>query len=201
MNTKYLIMTLGTALSILASSALAQEVNYGTQIPTADELIETLSPDESRPQAKTRGINFNELPTNKIDTDQTSSKTAATTPAAAPSNAPQTKAASLQILFPFNSYVLTDTAINQLHPLGKALRSSRLAGLQFTVEGHTDATGPTAYNQVLSEQRASAIKQHLVDHYSVPDETLVTVGVGESKLLVPSQPAHASNRRVRIITQ
>ncbi|MBM4220252.1 MAG: OmpA family protein [Gammaproteobacteria bacterium] len=44
----------------------------------------------------------------------------------------------------------------------KRLPPDVAAGTSIVVEGHTDNTGPEAYNQALSERRADAVKQHFV---------------------------------------
>jgi outer membrane protein OmpA-like peptidoglycan-associated protein len=48
--------------------------------------------------------------------------------------------------------------------LRRALWLKRHRGLNVVVEGHTNTTGPAAANQALSEARANAVKDFLVDH-------------------------------------
>jgi len=48
------------------------------------------------------------------------------------------------------------------------------------VEGHTDSTGATEYNQVLSERRAQAVRDLLVNRYGVNPAQLKAIGRGES---------------------
>jgi outer membrane protein OmpA-like peptidoglycan-associated protein len=63
------------------------------------------------------------------------------------------------------------------------------------VEGHTDASGSAAYNQELSERRALAVKNVLVQQ-GVDSRRIDAVGYGESQL-ISSSPA--MNRRVSIV--
>jgi outer membrane protein OmpA-like peptidoglycan-associated protein len=63
------------------------------------------------------------------------------------------------------------------------------------VEGHTDATGPEDYNQKLSEKRARAVADALVQR-NVSPQRITTVGFGESE---PISSEHAMNRRVNIV--
>jgi OOP family OmpA-OmpF porin len=67
-----------------------------------------------------------------------------------------------------------------------------------TVEGHTDSVGPDAYNQKLSERRASAVKQVLVNQYGVGSERINSVGYGETRPVADNatEAGRAVNRRV-----
>ncbi|MCK9798884.1 porin [Pseudomonas chlororaphis] len=66
------------------------------------------------------------------------------------------------------------------------------------VEGHTDSVGPDAYNQKLSERRASAVKQVLVNQYGVGANRVQSVGYGESRPVADNatEAGRAVNRRV-----
>lgn len=70
-------------------------------------------------------------------------------------------------------------------------------GLTVEIQGHTDSTGPEAYNQKLSERRAMAVKQELVNQ-GIDGSRLTTVGYGESRPIADNNTAEgrAQNRRV-----
>ncbi|MGY4531897.1 OOP family OmpA-OmpF porin [Pseudomonas sp. TE3786] len=67
-----------------------------------------------------------------------------------------------------------------------------------TVEGHTDSVGTDAYNQKLSERRANAVREVLVNQYGVGGERVNAVGYGESKPVADNatEAGRAVNRRV-----
>ena len=83
---------------------------------------------------------------------------------------------------------------------------SRIAGVLLTskgyriqIYGHTDDVGTAAYNQVLSERRAGAVSDYLVE--TGIDPNIVSIkGFGKSNPLVAgtSAKARAKNRRVEI---
>nr|WP_306265226.1 OmpA family protein [Pararhizobium sp. IMCC3301] len=68
----------------------------------------------------------------------------------------------------------------------------------FLIEGHTDAVGSDAYNLRLSEQRALAVKEALLDYFNIPPANLITIGYGERYLRIPTPYAEQENRRVSV---
>jgi len=67
-----------------------------------------------------------------------------------------------------------------------------------TVEGHTDAIGSDAYNQGLSERRANAVRDVLVNQHGIDSSRVSSVGYGESRPVADndSESGRAINRRV-----
>lgn len=66
------------------------------------------------------------------------------------------------------------------------------------VEGHTDSVGTDAYNQKLSERRANAVRDVLVNQYGVGGTRVNAVGYGESRPVADNatEEGRAINRRV-----
>ena len=66
------------------------------------------------------------------------------------------------------------------------------------VEGHTDSKGSDAYNQKLSERRASAVRDVLVNQYGVEASRVNAAGYGESRPVADNatDAGRAVNRRV-----
>jgi outer membrane protein OmpA-like peptidoglycan-associated protein len=67
------------------------------------------------------------------------------------------------------------------------------------VEGHTDSTGPSAYNMKLSQRRADSVVRYLIDEGGVRQDRFIAEGFGETQPLVPNaktKMALAQNRRV-----
>ena len=67
------------------------------------------------------------------------------------------------------------------------------------VAGHTDSVGSDAYNQQLSEKRASSVAAYLSSH-GVKQTRIVTVGAGEAHPVATNdtEDGRAQNRRVEI---
>lgn len=69
------------------------------------------------------------------------------------------------------------------------------------IEGHTDNRGSDAYNQPLSERRANAVRDELVNEYDIEADRVSTVGYGESRPVDNSntEAGHARNRRIEAV--
>jgi OmpA-OmpF porin, OOP family len=69
------------------------------------------------------------------------------------------------------------------------------------IEGHTDSIGTDQYNQKLSERRAEAVQNYLIQKGAVKKTNISTVGYGESKPIAENKTAkgRAENRRSEIM--
>jgi outer membrane protein OmpA-like peptidoglycan-associated protein len=104
----------------------------------------------------------------------------------------------LTIFFEPDSARITRRSAVQLEPLGRALQSSRLRRLGFTIIGHTDAAGSAGYNRKLSLKRAQAVRAHLARVYQINTGRLAVRGMGSDQLKDPSDPTSDINRRVEV---
>ena len=75
------------------------------------------------------------------------------------------------------------------------------ADLKLVIEGHTDNVGSASNNQALSEKRASAVRQFLIDNYSVDGSRLSAKGLGATKPVGSNDTAEGrqNNRRVELV--
>ncbi|MFO1183742.1 MAG: OmpA family protein [Bauldia sp.] len=111
---------------------------------------------------------------------------------------PAVRKIDLEVYFPLNSSLITPQATPLLINLGFALRSKDLQGGVYLVSGHTDITGPAAYNIELSQARAISVKRFLVENFRIDPSTLIAVGYGAEHLKNPANPAGGENRRVAV---
>ncbi|MNF22847.1 Outer membrane porin F precursor [compost metagenome] len=70
---------------------------------------------------------------------------------------------------------------------------------KFSIEGHTDSTGSAKLNQKLSEDRANAVRNVLIEK-GVNADNLTAVGYGSSKPVASNKTAkgRAENRRTEV---
>lgn len=66
------------------------------------------------------------------------------------------------------------------------------------LEGHTDSVGTDIYNQDLSERRANAVRQVMIDRFSVSPGRITARGFGEGQPIASNETdaGRAQNRRV-----
>jgi len=72
--------------------------------------------------------------------------------------------------------------------------------IKVVVEGHTDSTGTAEKNQQLSEKRAQAVRDFLVNA-GVPADRVTAVGRGEDQPIATNKTAagRQQNRRVELV--
>jgi OOP family OmpA-OmpF porin len=73
----------------------------------------------------------------------------------------------------------------------------------ITLTGYTDSTGSEAYNQQLSERRANAVRDYLVDDLGVNPDNVTASGKGEADPVAnnDTREGRARNRRVEMDVQ
>ena len=109
------------------------------------------------------------------------------------------RVATQGIFFDVGSDRIRPESTPTLKEIGAMLKEH--ADLKLVIEGHTDNVGQAAANQALSEKRAAAVKQFLVDTYGVEESRLSSKGFGASKPTAPNttNEGRQTNRRVELV--
>ena len=117
-------------------------------------------------------------------------------PSASPADGePAPEGLSLPVRFAFGSAEILPDARAQLDALADGIRM--LAPQRVvSVEGHTDAAGPDAFNLKLSRERALAVRSYLMRR-GIDGQRLKAVGYGESWPVAGADPYAGQNRRVQ----
>ncbi|TXH97053.1 MAG: OmpA family protein [Pseudomonas sp.] len=102
----------------------------------------------------------------------------------------------LDVKFDFDKAVVKQESQPDIRALADFM--SQYPSTSTVVEGHTDSVGTDAYNQNLSERRANAVRDVLVNQYGVGASRVSSVGYGESRPVADNATAEgrAINRRV-----
>ncbi len=106
---------------------------------------------------------------------------------------------TIAIQFDFNSARIRPSSFAAVGLMADALYHPYLQGYRFLIVGHTDAKGNREYNLKLSQQRADAIREALINPFGISPSRIEAVGLGEEHLLKPAAPEAAENRRVQLI--
>ncbi|HEV8657390.1 MAG TPA: OmpA family protein [Thermoanaerobaculia bacterium] len=101
------------------------------------------------------------------------------------------------ILFDLDSAALRPESRSTLRDL--ATNFQRYPDEIIDIEGHTDSSGTTEHNQVLSDRRANSVRDFLVDN-GVASRNVTAVGYGETrpKATNSTPEGRQLNRRVEI---
>jgi OOP family OmpA-OmpF porin len=101
------------------------------------------------------------------------------------------------LLFVFNQSDLTPTAKSELDALMSQFEDADVVSIK--VVGHTDNVGSDAYNQALSERRASSVAEYLISQGVAPNK-VTSEGKGESQPIADNDTdeGRAKNRRVEL---
>lgn len=102
------------------------------------------------------------------------------------------------ILFDVGKSTLKPESMGVINEIFKLLIEN--PEIKFSIEGHTDSDGSETNNQKLSEERAAAVKNVLVE-LKIDTSRLETKGWGESKPIAENSTPEgkANNRRVEFI--
>ncbi len=105
--------------------------------------------------------------------------------------------AAKNVFFSTGSYKLLPKSFKSLDEVVKLLKDDET--LMIDVDGHTDAQGSDESNQVLSDNRAGAVKNYLVGK-GIAESRLKSAGYGETKPVADNTTAagRAKNRRTEM---
>jgi OOP family OmpA-OmpF porin len=108
----------------------------------------------------------------------------------------QVASIKLMVNFGFDSSTVQEQYFADLGELAAFLK--RFEDVYVDIEGHTDSTGPEAYNQSLSQRRAQAVVDYLVSEHGIAPRRLEPKGYGESQPVADNstKEGRAANRRV-----
>ena len=84
--------------------------------------------------------------------------------------------------------------------LADALMHASLLPYSFLIVGHVEPTGRREANAILSQRRADAIRDILVNTFKISAKRLQSVGLGEEQLLDAAHPNAPINRQMQVVT-
>ncbi len=102
----------------------------------------------------------------------------------------------LEVQFDFDQSVVKPEYFSEIEELAQFM--SQYSDVVVELEGHTDSVGTDAYNLGLSDRRANAVRQVLIDRYSVGAGRITARGFGEARPATSNDTdaGRAQNRRV-----
>ncbi len=168
-------------VSAATESEPTRHTLFFNEPPSVDELAAHLFP------PRTRGLVIGVKPESAAE------------PTARPASKKSLNTAGMPVLFHFGKTTLVESSMPYLDQVGKLMQRAENSRETLIIEGHTDAVGSDEYNERLSELRALAVKQYLVEQYRIDPIRLFPQGRGESLLRDQKNPQASVNRRVEFL--
>jgi OOP family OmpA-OmpF porin len=112
---------------------------------------------------------------------------------------------TVRVLFEFNKAKLAQGDIAELNKAIEFVKKYPTS--RVLLEGHTDNIGSEKYNMELSQKRAEAVRQQLIQAGAVDEARISATGFGSTKPIAPNRTENgkdnpegrAKNRRVEIV--
>jgi OmpA-OmpF porin, OOP family len=165
-------VALGALISVAAQAQSTDAVDMGQTVPDVKAVTEGLFPEEACDQLKAAGFKCMGFK-------------------------PAVRYSLPASSFKVGSAELPDTLKKQLEVFAEVLKTKKGSGKVVRIEGHADASGVAAANLALSQKRAEAVKDYLVELGAEP-AMLAPVGLGANTPKNNKDPFAPENRRVEI---
>ncbi len=182
----------GALLLALAPAARAQPAAV-----TKDDIIAKLGGLDSAPE-----IDVAALRTQILERSKTRSKTDPP-PNKRPPIAPElTKlpTITLDIQFDVDTPIVQPASYQTLGRIADALVHSSMLPYGVLIVGHTESNGRRENNVILSQRRADAIRDMLVNTFKIATKRVQSVGLGEEQFIDQARPNAPVNNQIQIVT-
>ena len=107
---------------------------------------------------------------------------------------------SVDIQFDTDTPIVRPESYQTLGRIADALVHARLLPYGFLIVGHIEANGKRENNALLSQRRADAIRDVLVNTFKISSKRLQSLGLGEEQLLDATHPTAPVNQQIQIMT-
>jgi len=107
---------------------------------------------------------------------------------------------NMDIQFDADTPIVKPESYARLGQLADTLVNSALLPYTFLIVGHVESTGRRENNVLLSQRRADAIRDILVNTFKISSKRLHSVGLGEEQLLDANRPNAPANNQTQIMT-
>lgn len=107
---------------------------------------------------------------------------------------------NVDIAFDVDTPIVQPESYQTVGRIADALVHSSLLPYTILVVGHIEANGKREANAILSQRRADAIREILVNTFKISAKRIQSVGLGEEQLLDYARPVSPVNNQIQIMT-
>ena len=107
---------------------------------------------------------------------------------------------NVDITFDVDTPIVQPESYQTIGRIADAMVYSSLLPYTFVIVGHIEANGKRESNAILSQRRADAIREILVNTFKISAKRIQSVGLGEEQLLDAARPTAPVNNQIQIMT-
>jgi outer membrane protein OmpA-like peptidoglycan-associated protein len=107
---------------------------------------------------------------------------------------------NVDIQFDADTPIVRPDSYQTIGRIADALVNSTLLPYEFLIVGHIESGGRRDSAVLLSQRRADAVRDILINTFKISSKRLQSVGLGEEQLLDPARPNGAANNQTQIMT-
>jgi len=107
---------------------------------------------------------------------------------------------TVSIDFDTDTPVVRPSSYEMVGRIADAMVHASLLPYNFLIVGHSDATGRREANAMLSQRRADAIRDVLVNTFKISSKRVSSLGVGEEQFIDTAHPTSKDNLQIQILT-
>ena len=105
----------------------------------------------------------------------------------------------LLVEFGFDSSNIHHTALDQIDEMAEFMK--KFPEVKIKVEGHTDSKGVAIYNDRLSQKRADAVRNMLVEKFGINGERIKAVGMGQNEPVATNDTPEGRQKNRRVVAE
>ncbi len=190
-----LLLTFGLALAATSPATHGQAA--APPAPSRDDIVNTLSKFETGPEL--------DLPALKQKISERSKMRGKKEPEPAkrPLIVPELQdlpTFNLAIQFDVDTPIILPESYETVGRLADSLVNAQLLPYTFLIVGHMDSNGKREANVILSQRRADAIRDVLVNTFKISSKRISSLGLGEEQFIDQAHPTSPVNLQIQIVT-
>ena len=107
---------------------------------------------------------------------------------------------TVDIHFDTDTPIVRPDSYQAVGRIADALVNAQLLTYTFLIVGHSDSNGRREANAILSQRRADAIRDVLVNTFKISSKRLQSLGLGEEQFVDQARPTSPANLQIQIVT-
>jgi outer membrane protein OmpA-like peptidoglycan-associated protein len=188
---------IGVLVTALAILAMPVSASRGQAAPARDDIVNQLKNFDGAPD-----LDIAALRQRVLDKSRSRARNEPE-PAKRPPIVPEIlnlPSFTVSIDFDTDTPVVRPSSYEAVGRIADALVQANLLPYSFLIVGHTDSNGRREANVMLSQRRADAIRDALVNTFKISSKRIQSLGLGEEQFIDQAHPTSPVNLQIQIVT-